>query len=1523
MRLTLVFVAAVGLAASLRAPLSAAPVGRNVLLETEQARFRVDTRNGIVLSGEHLTDGTDVYDGVGGCYRLGGPDDPAQTPPYPARVIDEADDVLVRGTKRESARGFTAVYENPALPEVQIEKSFEPGSDTGRLVKRLRFLPRRNLRTGIEYELKVRLDREFREGSYYHCPAGIHFGQRTPSWILASEVGEGLSISRPGIGRAGEGMHAFVVCANPSLGLAAATWRYRVGGEFVKPSWVSMLGSGIRYDPRGWAMGVFSEYLAPERELSAEVHIAIVAGDHISAHRQYQRLDEWQAIVHDPSVANDQTPRWLDRVKIATMGLEGRSGPLYIQRSYGRWLNEGPKMILLGGVGGPVWSADDMIGTVYVEDAGLYQKSDGHVIHDVDWFRDFFESYRQAVPGARVGPYFLSPEVIIRPSKAMAGFATPLGPWEGLDLPSDLHYARRQWEMALRAWAPDFLYMDGAPDMGGAIDFEHERVYHNDDAIAFDRATRAAVRATGRDRIYWRNSEVNVYSDCGFAELSGAGNWREAIEAVGWRNLADRLMKVKLYERPGKWQAPLYAGVEPEYSSHVLALGFRLWVVPPSPLANAAYEVRNMRLVDGDISPCWWRDYGEIEAWALELGRSRVLSAINHDEVKRTVDLSAGRDALGLDAQRPLFIWECGPVDDITRAPLSDHVAQDLWSGSRWAHGSAIRRRLVAVVARPGERVGAEVALPPDRLRQLVLSHVPAIVYAGSGYRRNYPVSHFLDIHLDGRIDLERRRIGVVADVREDTAEVALVAPAGWLPDRLSVDGREVRAGAVFEPGATLTPVTLERGRHRLEGSFRAADGEAVEVSDVHLPADWGAFVQGRDGRALQTGEGVRASFPVEETIDPMRGSMEVVFRPQFGPDAEQTHVLVSAGRRGGSIDLYKLAGTDGLCLNIFAGGKDHPIVGSRATWTPGTWHVARVEWDIEAGHEAMYFDGEIVAQADREIAPLSELPGRINIGRRHDGLMPADCAFDRLTITDRETALLVCNFDGALINEVTDAEGTIVRSIPAGEALEVEVQGRGAGSAAWVLLRDGVHVAQGEAGPGARIDLALPSRAEDGDYALRVGAPGADIAGWAEVARFGVIPQSPDDDISLIESRELDANWDGNVISRTETVASAGRIDPTCRASVDPRSVGFDLSTGTGYSEASLVAGGVEIRGLRRLAFEVTETDDVAQPRPGLRVRLERSANSFSGLMVDFRTTDGYVRRVALATGAITDRTSRAPAWAWGAADRWGRPLLVDLTREMRMGEPRRFAVDLQPLAPDGWDDTVFVSAVLHDRLLTTRLQVRLLTREEAQEMQETDASVIDFDASVDLPALKSPVEIDGAVENAWDDAASVSSFYELGGVRRARGQTEAHIAWTEHALLFAVVCEDADVVGDATGADAPVWTGDDVEILIQPPGGPLHQFALGPAGGRYDMRGEAPEYTPRWDHAVARTDGGWAVEARIPFAAFERAAPDSGEVWRLAICRSDCGDGRSELSCWPAHRERSFRSVADLADARFVDQG
>ncbi len=1500
-----------------------------VAVGNRQVAFVIDTSRGVVRRGLVRDGERVVVAECGGSYRVGEPVAPDSEQVGPVTVLDEGDDRLAPGSLRvNDTVGFESVagrYTNPGLPEVVIEKRYSLAPGSRFLVKKIAFLPSRDRVAGIEYSLDIKLDPAFRDGSYYHCPMGIHFGQRVPTWMRAEQVTEPVSLSgKPETGVAAEhGLHAFVVCANPRLDLAAASWRAAVNGKFVRPSWSSTLGSGIFFEPDGWRMGVYAEYLG--RPSSAEVHLGLIRGDHLTAHRLWQQLPGWQAIVRDGEVANGRSPAWLDRVKVMALNCEGIAGPLQVRDNYARLVNEGVPMIMLAGCGVTVWSGNGPVGTVYLADGALYQKSDHRQIHDAAWFRAFVERIRAVSPRARIGFYFLMPEVTIKRNTGPG--ATALSWWQGLDLPRDLSYIRDQWRTAMAAHGADFIYMDGAPEYGGAIDYRRKLAWHNDLSLAVDRAVRRAARSLGEDKVYWRNSEVNVYTDCGFAELSGFGNWHNMAEQTGWRNVADRLLKVKLYERPGKWVAPLYANATAEYANYALGLGARPWGIGPCALVNAVYEVRNLRLLEADVRPCWWRDYGEVEAHGLSLGASRVLSAINHEDgPPRTVTLSADAGRLGVPSDRPMYVWECARTEDNTTTALSDFVVQDVWRRHRWARGVAVRRRLVAVAPLAGPRFEHALELPYNALRQVVLSPVPALVYAAHGYRRAYPLTDFCGHVLRGRVEAGLRRLAVTAEIPE-AAEIALVAPAEQRFEGVTLDGRAVAFETVAEDGATLAVVTVPAGKHHLIGACSVAPPTAFEL--VGAPGGRTArYLPGVEGQGLYLGESSRLVYPDRGPWDLNRGTIELAVRPDYADQGETSHILVGLAGREFSFHLYKLLRHDGLCFNLHAAGRDHPLHAPQARWSPGTWHRVKVSWDTGTGRIALSFDGQPAGEVTRPMPRLGPWTGEVVLGRNTNDTWIGAAAFDQVTVTADGQVAMRLPFDGHATDAAGGAAGEPLTVMAAGETLPLSFTLRAEqpwpkSAAPYLrLTRDGSHVTQRRLPATARAGslvvtdapLRLPDEAEGGTYLVWVGVPGL-AAPWRELARVRVTPKPAARNLLRRDERPLTATFDGHPLTRLWSHESYGAEDPSCRASFDPATATFTLAAGTGYDSGGAVAAGVELNGLTRLGIELLETDDVAQPRPGLYVRRERGPESLSGLVLDFGSDRGYRRRVVCGLGVLTRRASPFPDWGWAkAADR--EPLtLIDLTGG-KLGEPRRLRLDLAPLAPTDWDGRLVVSTVLQQCLLTTTLRVRILPSAETARLPAADTKPLDLNPLVRVTPV-APV-IDGRLEDSWRELAALSPFYELGGIRRAAPATVAYIGRDAEALYLAVDCRDAQVVPGDVGQDAPTWRADDVEVFVQPDGADYYQFAVNPAGGRYDGRRLDSRWTGAWTAACARTAGGWSAELRLPFVLFG-GPPAPGARWRVAIGRNDAGGGAGGLSAWPVFARRDFHLPESFAPMVF----
>ena len=59
------------------------------------------------------------------------------------------------------------------------------------------------------------------------------------------------------------------------------------------------------------------------------------------------------------------------------------------------------------------------------------------------------------------------------------------------------------------------------------------------------------------------------------------------------------------------------------------------------PYIDAAYETRGLRVVNASLSPCWWQDEGNIEAYSLKQGNDFFIPVISHESKNTTVNLKA------------------------------------------------------------------------------------------------------------------------------------------------------------------------------------------------------------------------------------------------------------------------------------------------------------------------------------------------------------------------------------------------------------------------------------------------------------------------------------------------------------------------------------------------------------------------------------------------------------------------------------------------------------------------------------------------------------------------------------------------------------------------------------------------------------------------------------------------------------------------------------------------------------------
>jgi len=164
-------------------------------------------------------------------------------------------------------------------------------------------------------------------------------------------------------------------------------------------------------------------------------------------------------------------------------------------------------------------------------------------------------------------------------------------------------------------------------------------------------------------------------------------------------------------------------------------------------------------------------------------------------------------------------------------------------------------------------------------------------------------------------------------------------------------------------------------------------------------------------------------------------------------------------------------------------------------------------------------------------------------------------------------------------------------------------------------------------------------------------------------------------------------------------------------------------------------------------------------------------------------------------------------------------------------------------------------------------------------------------------VPRPKTPPVIDGKLDDAcWNDARPVSLGYSTGIWWETPSQkTEARVLADDKAIYFGARCFEAQperIVRAGTARKGMIVGADAVEFFLDP-GCHARRYdyvhvIVTPDGTVYHGRGLEPDTDKGSILAKAGTfDGGWTVEAAIPFADLGIKAGTIPKIWGLNVCR------------------------------------
>ncbi len=168
---------------------------------------------------------------------------------------------------------------------------------------------------------------------------------------------------------------------------------------------------------------------------------------------------------------------------------------------------------------------------------------------------------------------------------------------------------------------------------------------------------------------------------------------------------------------------------------------------------------------------------------------------------------------------------------------------------------------------------------------------------------------------------------------------------------------------------------------------------------------------------------------------------------------------------------------------------------------------------------------------------------------------------------------------------------------------------------------------------------------------------------------------------------------------------------------------------------------------------------------------------------------------------------------------------------------------------------------------------------------------------ATVRAVRLEAPLRIDGRLdEPLYDAVPPISDFVQVEPRpgEPSTDRTEVWITFDEKTLFVSLRCwQDPDRIA-ATDMRRDSWSGDDyVDIALDTFFDRRNAFifTVYASGGRFDgqitdERRMNVDWNPVWDLRSGRFEGGWTVEAAIPFRSV-RYRPGSSQVWGINLQR------------------------------------
>ena len=229
----------------------------------------------------------------------------------------------------------------------------------------------------------------------------------------------------------------------------------------------------------------------------------------------------------------------------------------------------------------------------------------------------------------------------------------------------------------------------------------------------------------------------------------------------------------------------------------------------------------------------------------------------------------------------------------------------------------------------------------------------------------------------------------------------------------LTAAGQPFAAGqlATFQVGTVSRPLPNDQDTLLLLPFDNSLDGSSGEKPLMDYWTPVAVYEAGVIQESLNTVDSDPVSYPVEENLDPMRGTVEFWIRPDWDGNTGVTHVFFQAGEMFNNGMVLSIDGADNLRFMQWGDDPLTPEVETdveRGRAYPGgflrrgVWHHIAATWDGETGDFFYYLDGKLVDSGDTWVRISRWGSDRLTVGGNADFGDPSSALFDEFRISGR-----------------------------------------------------------------------------------------------------------------------------------------------------------------------------------------------------------------------------------------------------------------------------------------------------------------------------------------------------------------------------------------------------------------------------------------------------------------------------------------------------------------------------------------